>query len=151
MPLDTSAVPTPQTLLLNGLSFGPWQVIGMAGRMSNHNWSWSVRCTACGHMNRRLGTHLVNGRRLKCPACGHMLALSFRQQRALERARVAHRRRLRRELEKAGRLRRSLSKAGRGVQRLSEEDRKRVARIDVQLLELAEERAQILGRAVKRL
>lgn len=58
----------PDRLKIKGRCFGPLQVISKWGSR-NGNISWVYWCRSCGHIGKKLGTHLVNGRGVRCPVC----------------------------------------------------------------------------------
>ena len=59
---------------MNGLDlkkkrFGSLQILCRWGRMAS-NVVWVYYCLRCGHVGKRLGTHLAQGVRTSCPSCG---------------------------------------------------------------------------------
>lgn len=55
-------------LMLKGRHFGPLCVLEFWGYQSS-NGAWIYYCRSCGHIGKRLATHLLNHVRTNCPAC----------------------------------------------------------------------------------
>lgn len=53
---------------LAGMDFGPLRIVTLWGYQSS-NAAWVYYCRACGHIGKRLGTHMVRRVRTTCPKC----------------------------------------------------------------------------------